>query len=181
MRRFAAHSLLLCSLACKGGGPQTVPVPAGDPTSPTLKLIVQVPGHAHMQTQPGSPPASDYVNKFDDVSMTAVAEDQESGVSSVAIWYDGKKVVDDPATGPGAEFALPGLPNSPRASSPQSPEPRQVGENAVVSRSVIYHLEMSKQPTGPNTRLFYEVWATAENYRGRKVTTSRIKLRYPGP
>jgi hypothetical protein len=170
---------IVSSLACgPPTPPATVVVPVNDPTLPGLSLEVKVPNRQLLLTKPLSPPASSKVSQVDRVQMDAVAEDGDGGVKNVGIWYTVTKTVVDPATGVGTVTG-PGLLGSPAASAPNPPEPRNPGDAAVVRWSAYTELLMFNQPTGNNTTLKYDIWATAENYRGGQVKTSVVTLLWP--
>ena len=166
-------ALAWTSLACPPSAPvQTVPVPASDPTPPSLTLTVKPPNRQMLIVQPLSPAASSKVGSHDRIDMDAVAEDGHSGIRNVSIWYTTTRTSGGTTTGPG-------LLGSPQASAPNPPEPRNPGEQALVRRTTYTTLSMLNQPIGNNVTLVYDVWATAENYAGGKVQTSHVTLTWP--
>jgi hypothetical protein len=160
---------ILSALALAGcpSKPQTVVVPASDPTAPTaLWIQADVPGQPLTNVPLGAPDASVTAGHTDVIHVTAMGTDNDGGLQRVRIWMSVQRTSAGVISGPG----LAGAPTAENAST------ATVGQKAEVTRSVSLDLGVDTLMRNANS-LKLELHAEAVNFSGRSVTTALLRIR----
>ena len=146
--------------------PQTVVVPATDPTAPTaLWVQADVPGQPLTNVPLGAPDASVTAGHTDVIHVTAMGTDNDGGLQRVRIWMTVQRTSGGVITGPG----LAGAPAAENAST------ATVGQQAEVTRSVSLDLGIDTLMRNTNS-LTLELHGEAVNFSGRSVTTALLRI-----